>query len=129
MTEREVVNAKKRELYKTRKESGLCTMCGKPREATAINITRCEACRAMRKKGYVAKKDFEKYRLKRELKKNSKELEVYKKALELACYEIEERDCSYYRKSFGCKNNCEMWDVCSANMTIEDYFLMEAREE
>lgn len=67
MTEREVVNAKKRELYRTRKESGLCTMCGKPREATAINITRCEACRAMRKKGYVAKKDFEKYRLKKEL--------------------------------------------------------------
>lgn len=76
MTEREVVNAKKRELYRTRKESGLCTMCGKPREATAINITRCEACRAMRKKDYVAKKDFEKYRLKRVLKTSYKAIDI-----------------------------------------------------
>ena len=77
MTEREVVNAKKRELYRTRKESGLCTMCGKPREATAINITRCEACRAMRKKDYVAKKDFEKYRLKKEVQRLRRAFSLY----------------------------------------------------
>lgn len=64
-----------------------------------------------------------------ETERLEKELEVYQRALEFACYEIEERDCRYYRSCADCKDNCEMWDVCSTNMKIEDYFLMKAREE
>ncbi len=57
------------------------------------------------------------------------ELELYKKALVLACNEIRDRGCSYYEAgSSYCKANCELHSVCTNN-NYEGYFLQKAVEE
>ena len=80
-------------------------------------------------KAYLEEYETDLKNCEKEIDNLYKELEVYKKALELACNEIEERDCRYYRSPIDCKGNCDMWDVCSTNIKINDYFVMKAREE
>lgn len=58
-----------------------------------------------------------------------KELEVYKKALAMACDEIGDRVCSYYRFSDDCKSFCELYDLCAGNIEYANYYLEEARKE
>lgn len=56
-------------------------------------------------------------------------LEVYKKALELACNEIRDRDCGYYNFSDSCKSHCELYDVCGNDIEFENYYLQKAGED
>lgn len=57
------------------------------------------------------------------------ELEVYKKALEMACNEIRDRECCYSRVSKSCKQYCELYDVCTNKIDFEKYYLHKVREE
>lgn len=55
------------------------------------------------------------------------ELEVYKKALELACETIVDRDCTC---GFSCSRiNCELYAPCNNEIGWEKHFLDKAREE
>ena len=62
-----------------------------------------------------------------EHEKNSKELGVYKKALELACEAIVDRNCT---GGIACsRNNCELYAPCFNEIEWEKYFIQKAREE
>lgn len=58
-----------------------------------------------------------------------KELKTLRKAYVMACEEIGDRDCSYYRFGDDCKSFCELYDLCAGNIEYEDYFLKKARQE
>lgn len=64
-----------------------------------------------------------------DLNKVSRELEFYKKALELACDDIRKRDCSAFSyTNFKCGVFREAYETCIRNIEFENYYLKKARE-
>lgn len=62
-----------------------------------------------------------------ELEKNSKELELYNRALEMACDTIADRDCT---DVIACsRNSCELYALCFNEIDGKEYFLQKVREK
>lgn len=56
------------------------------------------------------------------------ELEVYKKALELACDEIMWRECKAFNyTSYDCKDYCVSYEACHKEVTWEQHFVQRAQ--
>lgn len=63
----------------------------------------------------------------KEFEKNLKELEVYKKAFELACEEINSRECTTLPNPI-CKVTCEYSEVCLGSTSWYEMLLKKAGE-
>ncbi|MCQ2369411.1 MAG: hypothetical protein MJ007_02910 [Paludibacteraceae bacterium] len=79
----------------------------------------------MRKKDYVAKKDFEKYRLK-------KELQILRKALLMVCEELAIKNhCVHIPNCYSelDQEECQLIKECHDKYWLLNYYLDKAREE